>query len=300
MINSVSLSSSITKIKNGLTIRANSMVITLYGDVIAPRHQSIWLGSLTLLLAPFGISSRQVRTSAFRLTADHWFDVTRRGRRSYYGLSPDGLQRVRHADKRIYEFSAAPWDGDWTLVFIDAAWKLSARQKLRRELLWDGFGQLAPNILAHPRAKHQSLTEIIAACEAEAHVTLMKASSIDAYSRKPLINLMQQTFDLSHIDAAWTQFIKRFLSIAQSAQSLSPAEAFYVRTLLIHEYRRILLRDPHLPEALLPPAWSGLEARQLCQTLYQHLRAPSEAFLIANVETADGVLTGTPAEIANR
>ena len=56
----------------------------------------------------------------------------------------------------------------------------------------------------------ESLTEIVAACQAEAHITLMKASNIDTYSRKPLIDLMQQTFDLSHIDKAWTQFIKRF------------------------------------------------------------------------------------------
>jgi phenylacetic acid degradation operon negative regulatory protein len=179
-------------------------------------------------------------------------------------------------------------------------WCLSARQKLRRELLWDGFGQLAPNIFAHPRAAEQSLAEIVAACQAEAHITLLKASSIDTYSRKPLIDLMQETFDLSHIEIAWAQFIKRFAPMAQIAQSLSPAEAFYVRTLLIHEYRRILLRDPNLPEALLPTAWSGLEARQLCQTLYQNLKQASEAYLIETVQTLEGTLAATPTEIALR
>jgi phenylacetic acid degradation operon negative regulatory protein len=41
-----------------------------------------------------------------------------------------------------------------------------------------------------------------------------------------------------------------------------------VRTLLIHEYRRVLLRDPNLPEALLPAGWPGLQARALCESLY--------------------------------
>ena len=285
---------------NKLLLRSNSLVMTLYGDVFASRGQAVWLGSLIQLLAPFGISSRQVRTSVFRLASDQWFDIERIGRRSYYGLSTDGLQRVQHAGKRIYEFSSAPWDGYWTLVFIDAKWKLSARQKLRRELLWDGFGQLAPNIFAHPRADQQSLTEIALACQAEGHITLMKASSIDTYSRKPLIDLMQQTFDLSHIDTAWTQFIKRFASLTAGASTLNPAEAFYVRTLLIHEYRRILLRDPNLPDELLPASWSGLEARQLCQTLYQDVKQASEAYLIEIVQTLEAALVATPAEIAGR
>ncbi|MEY4295630.1 MAG: hypothetical protein RLY82_1318 [Pseudomonadota bacterium] len=285
---------------NKLLLRSNSMVMTLYGDVFASRGQAIWLGSLIQLLAPFGISSRQVRTSVFRLASDQWFDIERIGRRSYYGLSTDGLQRVQHAGKRIYEFSSAPWDGYWTLVFIDAKWKLSSRQKLRRELLWDGFGQLAPNIFAHPRADQQSLAEIIEACQAEAHVTLLKASSIDTYSRKPLIELMQQTFGLAHIDTAWRQFIKRFASLTAGASKLSPAEAFYVRTLLIHEYRRILLRDPNLPDELLPASWSGLEARQLCQALYQDVKQASEAYLIETVQTLEGALTAMPVEIALR
>ncbi len=278
------------KLQDKLSLRSNSMVMTLYGDVFASRGQAVWLGSLIQLLAPFGISSRQVRTSVFRLASDQWFDIERIGRRSYYGLSTDGLQRVQHAGKRIYEFSSAPWDGYWTLVFIDAKWKLSARQKLRRELLWDGFGQLAPNIFAHPRADQQSLTEIALACQAEGHIALMKASSLELYSRKPLIDLMQQTFDLSHIDTAWTQFIKRFASLTARASTLNPAEAFYVRTLLIHEYRRILLRDPNLPDELLPASWSGLEARQLCQALYQDVKPASEAYLMETVQTLEGVL----------
>ena len=252
------------------------------------------------MVAPFDTAHRAVRPSVFRLASDQWFDIERIGRRSYYGLSTDGWQRVQHAGKRIYEVSSAPWDGYWTLVFIDAKWRLSARQKLRRELLWDGFGQLAPNIFAHPRADQQSLSEIIEACQAETHVTLLKASSLETYSRKPLIELMQQTFGLAHIDAAWREFIKRFSSLTTVALTLSPAEAFYVRTLLIHEYRRILLRDPNLPDELLPPAWSGLEARMLCQALYRDVKQASEAYLIETVQTLEGALAATHGEIAIR
>jgi phenylacetic acid degradation operon negative regulatory protein len=70
--------------------------------------------------------------------------------------------------------------------------------------------------------------------------------------------------------------------------------------LLIHEYRRILLRDPNLPDELLPASWSGLEARQLCQALYHDTLQASEAYLIETVLTLEGALAATPAEIALR
>ena len=65
----------------------------------------------------------------------------------------------------------------------------------------------------------------------------------------------------------------------QQATDLNSAEAFFVRTLLIHEYRKVRLRDPNLPQALLPANWSGFRARQLCETLYGQLLTSSEAFL---------------------
>src|SRR5918912_210393 len=44
---------------------------------------------------------------------------------------------------------------------------------------------------------------------------------------------------------------------------LSDIEAFTARVLLIHQYRRVVLRDPLLPAALLPRDWPGRPARQL-------------------------------------
>ena len=73
-----------------------------------------------------------------------------------------------------------------------------------------------------------------------------------------------------------------------------PERSFQVRTLLVHEYRKILLRDPLLPEALLPSRWPGVAAYQLCRNLYALVAAPTELFLIERMETAEGPLP--PAE----
>jgi len=294
------ISAKIAKLRRGLVLRANSILITVYGDAIAPRRQSVWLGSLIELMALFGLSPRLVRTSAFRLTADEWFTATKLGRRSYYGLSEVGLVRVQHADRRIYEFNLAAWDGRWTIVLLDGTMRASMRQHLKRELLWESFGQLAPGIFAHPHVDHQSLQEILRAAKAEDRVAVLGAESLEGYTRKPLQTIMHDTFRLAKVEQAWQQFISRFAPMLPALEALSPAEAFFLRTLLIHEYRRVLLRDPNLPAAFLPADWPGVHARQLCEALYRGLLEGSEQFLCARMETTDGPLMQTPKEISRR
>jgi phenylacetic acid degradation operon negative regulatory protein len=290
----------LVRLRRGLTLRANSLVVTVYGDAIAPRAQSVWLGSLIGVALLFGLSARLVRTSVFRLTADNWFDVVRLGRRSFYGLSPQGLLRVQHADRRIYEFNLPTWDGRWTLLVFDPRMRASTRQQLKRELLWESFGQLSAGMFAHPHANHQSLREILKAADAEAQVAVLSAHSLDTYAHQPLQTLMHDTFKLSKVEQAWLQFIARFAPLDADVDQLGPADAFYARTLLIHEYRRVLLRDPNLPRALLPEDWPGVQARQLCEHLYGRLLARSEEFLCQHFITTDGALLATPAAISQR
>jgi phenylacetic acid degradation operon negative regulatory protein len=66
--------------------------------------------------------------------------------------------------------------------------------------------------------------------------------------------------------------------------------AFQVRTLLIQEYRKVLLRDPLLPVELLPPGWHGASAYQLCRNLYRAVFARSEEYLSTAMETESGPL----------
>ena len=71
---------------------------------------------------------------------------------------------------------------------------------------------------------------------------------------------------------------------------LDAQECFLVRLLLIHEYRKLVLRDPQLPDELLPADWEGRAARQLCRNLYRLTALPAEGYLAQVLETADGPL----------
>ncbi len=292
--------SALARLRRGLRLRANSLLITVFGDAFAPRQQSIWLGSLIELLDLFGISSRLVRTSAFRLSADDWFVAHRAGRRSYYGLSQAGMLRVHHADQRIYDFHLAQWDGLWTLVLLDPALRASERQRLQRELSWQSFGRIAPQVFVHPHMHIRALSEIIVAAGVTEHVAVMRAQSVPVADGQALLSILHTVYDLPKVALAWNYFVDRFSPMAPVVGQLDPAQAFMVRTLLIHEYRRVVLRDPNLPKDFLPDNWPGAQARQLCETLYRDLLGPSERYLRAKVQTDNGPLQATPRAMRRR
>jgi phenylacetic acid degradation operon negative regulatory protein len=73
-----------------------------------------------------------------------------------------------------------------------------------------------------------------------------------------------------------------------------------VRTLLIHEYRRLHLRDPLLPRRLLPDNWPGAQAASLCRDIYSRVFAASEAHLSQVAAQLDGPLPAPEAAVYER
>src|SRR5947208_12811741 len=92
-------------------LRGGSLLVTLFGDSIAPRGGAVTLGSLIRLAAPFGLTERLVRTSVARLAREGWLAAQRNGRRAEYRLSSTGIARFEQATARIYGPIPHSWDG---------------------------------------------------------------------------------------------------------------------------------------------------------------------------------------------
>src|SRR5215469_1018974 len=121
-------------------LRGGSLLITIFGDAIAPRGGAVTLGSLIRLAAPFGLTERLVRTSVARLAREGWLTAHRSGRRSEYRLTRGGTERFADATRRIYGENPQAWSGAWTLLVLPPRVRRSA--PLRQSLEWLGFGQL--------------------------------------------------------------------------------------------------------------------------------------------------------------
>ena len=274
-------------------LRAGSLLITIFGDAIAPRGGAVTLGSLIRLAAPFGLTERLVRTSVARLARDGWLEGRRSGRRSEYHLTRHGAARFAEATRRIYGEAPRAWDGRWTLVVLPSA---PGNPPLRDALKWLGFGQLTPLLLAHPGASASEARQWLKDLGAARGTLLLQSSAGElACDRR----LAAQGWDLAQLARRYRRFLARFAPLeAAAARGLPAATAFLVRTLLIHEYRKVHLQDPLLPPALLPRAWVGTRAYRLCRTLYAQLFAAAESHLSASAHRLQRPLP--PADAAAR
>ena len=272
--------------------KAKSLIITVYGDAILHHGGSAWLGSVINLVEPLGLNERIVRTSVFRLSKEEWLASSQIGRRSYYRLTDLGRRRFEAANSRIYFHVSRPWDGRWTMVITNTApIDAEKRDMLRRNFGWIGFGQLAGGIMLHPDPDKAVMRQVLSDLEATEQAVVITGGMEPGFSTAAQNAMIHGCWDLERLACDYTEFLETFRPLWQALSAngeLDPQLCFVVRTLLMHGYRRALLRDPMLPDELLPAHWPGTSARLLCRNLYRLVQAPAEAHVMSVLETAEG------------
>lgn len=271
--------------------RSKSLVMTVMGDAIAPHGGAAWLGSLIELLAPLGVTDRLVRTSVFRLVQEGWLTASREGRRSRYAFDAKSLPRFQRADRRIYAPPGLHWNGRWTLVLApNGSIDGDLRTAVRKELEWEGFAMLGPGVLAHPAADAEGLLDALQRTGAAERVFVASAAELPHVGSRPLQELVSEGWDLTAVAQGYRGFIDQYtplLDLLREQAELAPADAFAIRSLLIHAYRRLQLHDPMLPIALLPDPWPGSDAYAVARAVYLMVYAQAELHIDAVLRRED-------------
>jgi phenylacetic acid degradation operon negative regulatory protein len=273
-------------------ISSTSLLITLFCDAVIRHGGEIWLGSLIRSLATLGISERLVRTSVFRLVQDDWLVSRKQGRRSFYGLSSAGFSQYQRAARRIYSNTRPEWDGVWTLV-IPSFVSEGKREPLRKGLLWQGFGLLSSGVYAMPSQDRKSLIELLDELELRDSVLIMTASADESATGDALQRQVMERWNLAELGDQYQSFLGRYRPVLNHLNSQDipdPERAFLLRTLLIHDYRRILLRDPELPNAMLPHNWAGFAAHDVTTDIYNCIGTSSASWFSNTMENSSGNL----------
>lgn len=246
--------------------RTGSIVITVFGDAIVPRGGSVWLGTLLHFFRALEVDSGVVRTAMSRLAADGWLQRERVGRNSFYRLAEKGRQTFEAASRHIYDPPASDWAGRFELLLIGNG---DDREAARDALKNTGFGSPLPGVWVAPSG-------VAIPPEAVGAVRLQVSAEDDSFRR-----LVSESWPLQRTADAYLKFLRVFAPLREeiARQQLDEADAFVARILLIHHYRRVVLRDPLLPARLLPADWPGGAARRLCGEIYRALLCPSEQWL---------------------
>ncbi len=269
-------------------IRSGSLIVTVFGDAIAPRGGGALLGGLLRLLAGFGLNESQVRTALSRLVAEGWLASTRVGRRSAYSLTEAGQHRVAEASRRIYHGAPAAVRDGWRLAILPPL-APDRREAWQRALGWLGFGTVAPTVLLHPDPDAASLASLLADMPAAERPVLLAAS--DSAGSGGWAPIVARAWDWAALAHGYGTVTATFAPVAAHLSGPpDPEAALQLRLMLIHDLRRVVLHDPLLPAALAPAGWPGDGAFALAGRIYRAVAPAAEQWLDRHLARADGPL----------
>ncbi|MBB3017347.1 phenylacetic acid degradation operon negative regulatory protein [Microvirga lupini] len=258
-------------------IRAGSLIVTVFGDAVVPRGGVLSMASLLEIMRAFRISDTLVRTALSRLVSDGWFERWKVGRNSYYRLTPRGQEAFAQATQRIYTGPSEDWQGAFDLLLLE---NTQDRTALKAELSGVGYGALGADLMiaASPATREPG------------SVLRLSAAPADIETARRLV---ERAWPLDEIESRYKRFIDTYsgtLAALERGAKFTDLEALLVRILLIHDYRRAVLRDPLLPAQLLPKPWAGDRARALCGTIYKTLLPASERWIDNHAQNHSGPL----------
>jgi phenylacetic acid degradation operon negative regulatory protein len=268
--------------------RTGSIVITVFGDAIVPRGGSVWLGTLLEFFKKLDIDAGVVRTAMSRLASDGWLERNKVGRNSFYRLAGKGRQTFDIATRHIYDPPLSDWTGRFELLLIGSS---GDRDASREALKNAGFGSPLAGVWIAPSGAPVP--------EEAARAIRLEVSAEDDSARR----LLSESWPLERTADAYLKFMKTFEPLRGwigRRESIADADAFTARILLIHHYRRVVLRDPLLPTALLPADWPGRVARKLCGEIYRGLLPASEQWLDRNGSNETGSLPPAGEKLGRR
>ncbi|MEE9315231.1 MAG: PaaX family transcriptional regulator C-terminal domain-containing protein [Rhizobiaceae bacterium] len=263
------------QVKRGEKLRVWSLIITFFGDAVMPRGGAVSASTISAVMAQIGIEAGAVRTALSRLASDGWVVREKIGRNAYYRLSPMGHEPFENAASRIYACRRVDNSKNkpWMIAIAapngtgDMAW---AEQ-------YEGLC-FASNIALFndPSTKlHDVATK---------EECMVIEGDITAFP-KWLTKWVQP----NQSKLAYENIMAAFGSFTPS----TPLEAIAVRTLLIHQWRRQLLRTPDLPVGLFTKDWAGFACRELVCELYKQILPLSEEWL-------DEQIDGEQPDLSNR
>lgn len=242
--------------------RVWSVLVSIFGDLAHLPGDRIEGPLLTRFTDAMDIKPEAVRVALHRLRNDGWITSEKSGRTAQHGLTEDALRARNEAAASIYARSRDMPQG-WQLAAIP-----QADTALRTALTDRGFVQITPRMFV----AHDGVL-------APDGVLLTTGKTAPSWVARDLLS-----DDLARqLDTLLTALQRVRVSL-DGPRSLS--DTALLRCLIVHHWRRLVLRHPFLPPALTGPNWVGHQCRDLVCDLLDALPRPSLQALAAEVRNS--------------
>ncbi|MFY0634751.1 MAG: PaaX family transcriptional regulator [Vannielia sp.] len=219
--------------------RVWSLIVTVFGDLARAEGEEIDGAALGRIMAAVAVKPEAMRVALHRLRKEGWLESRKAGRGAVHALSAQGRASSQAAAPRIYAARAEGPEA-WFLALGEGALEAGA-----------GEVQLAPTLLLSP-----------------APAPALAAGRIEVLPDWLRARLCSD--DLFEEATA----LERALASVRVPAGLAPVEVAALRALVVHSWRRVVLRAPQVPPRFMPEGWAGERCRSLVVSLLAALPRP--------------------------
>ncbi len=231
--------------------RVWSLIVTLFGDLAQENGTTIDGLTLSAVMTELQVRPEAVRVALHRLRNEGWITSEKIGRTRRHALTQKSRAQSATASARIYA-SPLPSGGGWQLVILKDTDSIPSGNMLER-----GFAHLMPRVYLGAGA-----------AIAPKNVVVLQGGDVPVW-------LGTQIAPTMHTDE-----YRALLPVLQSVDKklngahLSNLQLAVLRCLIVHNWRRIILRHPPLPCSLLPDKWEGHQCHILVNRLLERFPRP--------------------------
>ncbi|MDD9719673.1 PaaX family transcriptional regulator C-terminal domain-containing protein [Sulfitobacter sp. PR48] len=233
--------------------RVWSLMISLFGDLAQEQGTAIDGPVLSAMMTLLEVKPEAARVALHRLRNDGWVNSDKVGRISRHSLSEKGRAESAAATPRIY---STPDDGSggWQLVLLE-----TAEDQTVARMGQLGFTPLAPRLFVGP---------------ADA-VSPPGALSLPGTTAPDWLRAQLHTEPLVTAYANLAQTLKKLAADLPESDTMTPLQIAVLRGLIVHNWRRLVLKNPPLPLILTDPDGPARQSHLMVADLLARFPRPS-------------------------
>lgn len=237
--------------------RVWSVIVSLFGDLAQGPGDRVSSAAVSRIIQPMGIRPEAIRVALHRLRKDNWLDSRREGRASVHFLTDHGRGQSVGVSPRIYARDPAIPER-WHLLLGNGGQAQEELEELRGSGRYLSLGRTA---CIGPGRPPGDLTQL-AAFDVTPRAIPDWASAA----------LYPPAVQRACVELETT--LRRVRALRAGKPPPDPWATATLRTLIVHRWRRVVLRHPDLPPVFWPPGWAGLSCRHAVCDLLDGLPRP--------------------------
>jgi phenylacetic acid degradation operon negative regulatory protein len=217
------------------------------------------------------ILPQTVRNAVSKLKKEGYIN---KDKRSQYFITDKGVEFIRFINRKPLYY-ASKWDHNWYFVMLEVPeTERKSRDGFRNDLLQWGFGHLYKGTYVSPWNFTEEVLRLGDVHQVTSYMRLLKGDFIFNEISPQSIRKLWALEDLEELyleKKKWFQDVFRPIFCENIKRNNNPLTAFVGFLQLGEVLSEINLRDPMLPEELLPADWEGKDILTELQVFLQYI-----------------------------